>query len=233
MRRLLATMACDLRLQYRHGFHLAAAAVAVALGGVLILLRVPDGLLDRLLPAFVLGTLLITAFYGTAGQVLLEKSEGSLAMRDATPLRPHEYLAAKAATWALASVAASLIVVLAVRGPAFQPLLFLAGTAAAGTLLVFAGFAAVSFRPGAKGFLASSLLWVLALVPPCLPAFGFPDHLWLRLHPLAAPFALLRASFTGAGAGEIAYGLAASAAWALAGLRACKGGFVRLRQAGE
>lgn len=228
MRRLAATLACDLRLQYRNGFLLAAALVALI--WVLGLSQVPDAVLDRLLPAFLVSNLIVNTFYFTAGQVFLEKEEGTLAMRDATPLRPHEYLASKAATLALLSVAESLIIVLSVRGPAFQPVLFILGIAAAAALLVLAGFAAISRYPSVNEFLLPSTLWVAAFVPPFLPAFGLADGRWLRLHPLDPPLTLLRASFAGAGAGEIAYGLAASAAWALAGLLAGKGAFERLRR---
>jgi fluoroquinolone transport system permease protein len=231
MRRLLATLACDLRLQYRHGILLAAAGAALV--WVLALLRVPDAVLDRRLPAFLLAHLLPVAFYLTAAQVIREKAEGSLAMRDASPLRPHEYLAAKALLGSLLSVAAGLAIALVVRGPVFRPLLLVLGAAAAGTLLVFAAFLAVSLRPAWKGFLPSSLLWVAACLPPFLPALGLGDGPLLRLHPLDGAMTLLRAAFTGAGTGEIAYGLAASAAWALVGLRACKGACERLRQAGE
>lgn len=231
MRRLAATLACDLRIQYRYGYPLAAACLA--LPWILVPALVPGATPDRLLPVFIVCNLLVNAFYFTAGLALLEKAEGTLAMRAASPLRPHEYLASKAATLGLLSLPATLAMVLLLRGPAFQPVLLLAGTAAACILLVFAGFIAASLAPTVPGFLLSSLLWVPAFLPPLLPGFGLADSPLLRIHPLDPPLALLRASFSGGGAGEIAYGLAGSAAWALVGLRGCKSAFERLRQAGE
>ena len=52
MRRLLAAVACDARLQYRNGFYAAAGFVAVAL--VLLLRLVPDPYVGWLMPMLVL-----------------------------------------------------------------------------------------------------------------------------------------------------------------------------------
>lgn len=228
MRRLAAALRCDIRIQYRNGFYAAAALVAAF--WMLGLSRLPDAALARLLPPFLLSNLMINTFYFVAGQVLLEKDEGSLSMIDVTPLRPHEYLASKVGTLAFLSALESLLIALAACGPGFRIPPFLAGIAAASALLTLAGFIVVSRYDSINAFLMPSALVVLAFAPPFLPYFGFAESRWMFLHPLQAPLTLLRAAFETRPALEIAYGLAWSGLWAAAALLLCKRALVRMRE---
>src|SRR4051794_35315548 len=78
--RLIATILCDVRLQFRNGFYYATAFVtaiyALALSQVS---GEPLGLsIATLFPVFVLDSMVVGTFYFVAGQVLLEKGEGTL-----------------------------------------------------------------------------------------------------------------------------------------------------------
>jgi fluoroquinolone transport system permease protein len=227
MRRLAWSLACDVRVQFRNGFHAAAAFVAAF--WILGLARVPDAALDGVLAAFVLSNLFIGTFYFVAGQVLLEKMEGTLSMADVTPLRPHEYLAAKAGSLILLAMLENGLIVLAARGADFRVLPLLAGIAAAGALLTLAGFAAVSRYGSINEFLFPSFLITLAFAPPFLPYLGLERSPWYLLHPLQAPLTLLEAAFRPVGAAGIPYGAGYSLLWTAIALAPCKRAFERLR----
>lgn len=231
LKRLASTLALDMRLQYRHGIPYAAALAALI--GIAGSIRLPDAALDRLLPVFILSNLILHAFYFASGLVLREKREGTLAMLDLTPLRPHEYLASKAATLVLLSGAANLAMVLAARGRGFQPLPLAAGMAAGGTLLVLLGFAAVSRVSSWKEFLLPSAAYVLVLLAPLLPQLGWAESRWFLLHPMQAPLTLIRAAFRPVAPWELAYGAGYSLLWSVIGLAACRWAFARLRETRE
>ena len=61
MRRLLATMHCDVRLQVRNGFYYAVVLVLACWG--LLMWQLPAFDWRLFLPALVLGNLIMTAFY--------------------------------------------------------------------------------------------------------------------------------------------------------------------------
>jgi fluoroquinolone transport system permease protein len=79
MKRLIATVRCDVTLQLRHGFYYATAFVLIFC--VVVASRIPSLDLSWLLPALLLGNLLLNTFYFIGGLVLLEKSEGALEAR--------------------------------------------------------------------------------------------------------------------------------------------------------
>ena len=94
MRRLVAAVGWDFRLQWRFGFFLVGAIVAVV---TIALLRPFVGEeLGFLIPVWALGNLAVTTFYFAACLVLFEKGEGTLEAIVVSPLRPSEYLASKA-----------------------------------------------------------------------------------------------------------------------------------------
>ncbi|MDX1414924.1 MAG: hypothetical protein R3293_12085, partial [Candidatus Promineifilaceae bacterium] len=100
MTRLASSMKWDARLQWRNGFYYAALIVIIV--WTLLLSQIPNTLasigsssLAWLLPAAVLGNLLIGTFYFMGGLLLLEKGEGTLEAQIVTPLRSSEYLISK------------------------------------------------------------------------------------------------------------------------------------------
>lgn len=211
MRRLLSTARCDLELQARNGLYAATAFVLlIVLAG---LASLPAAGLARLLPAVALNTLGVTAFYFSAALALLERAEGSATARLVTPLRPAEYLAARAGSLALLGVAQHLAMGFVLLGLTAALLPLAAGVALAAAILALAGYAATRGRRTISDFLLPSMPWLALLLAP-LPAdlLDWRSPL-LWLHPLQGPLALMRAAVAPAPPWEPAAGLLAGLAW--------------------
>jgi len=227
VRRWVAAVRCDIRVQYRNGFY-AATALMTAFW-MLGLARLPREALARFLPPFLLANLFLNAFLFVSRQVMLEKKEGSLPMLAVTPLRPHEYLAAKIGSLALLAALESFPIALVSFGPGFRFPQFMAGIMAASALLTLAGFIVVSRYDSVRAFLIPSALAAFALALPLLPYIGFAESRWWFLHPLEGPLSLLRAAFEKRPAWEAAYGLVYPALWAAVALLLCKRALARMR----
>lgn len=236
MSRLLTAIRSDLVLQVRNGFYAATALVTV----VWIAILAQAGALDLrpLLPALLVGNLLIGTFFFLGGQVLLEKGEATLAAQAVTPLRPGEYLAAKVLTLTALSLAESLALLPWVaRGPLHLPLLA-AGVAGAGAIYCLAGFVAVARYQAINEYLLPAGGYVSALWVPLIAALAGWPAAWFAWHPLAGPLALVAAA-TGGGpidGGLVLYGLGATLAWIAVLARAADQTFrrqIRARGTGE
>ena len=216
MRRLLSTARCDVELQARNGLYTATGFVlAVTLAG---LSAIPAAGVERLLPALALNTLAVTAFYFSAALALLERAEGSAVGRLVTPLRPAEYLAARAGTLALLGAAQHAAVGLLLLGPEPGVLAVTAGAGLAAALLALGGYAAAAGHASVSEFLLPSVPWVGLLMAPLLAdVLGWRSPL-LWLHPLQGPLMLMRAGVSPAPVWEPALGLVLSLAWAVAAL---------------
>lgn len=193
MKRLTATIACDVRLQVRNGFYYAAGFVAFF--WVLALSRVPVENLGGFMPVFILANLLINTFYFIAGLVLLEKGEGTLMAQVVTPLRIWEYLASKVITLTGLSLLENLLIVGLGYGLNFNLLPLLIGMSLATTLYTLVGFVAVSRYDSINEYLFPSFLYTLVFIPPFLPYMGLGESWLFYLHPLQAPLLLTKAVF--------------------------------------
>lgn len=212
MNRLFATIAADLRLQLRNGFY-AATGFVLAVTGALALFAAQQFDLGWLLPLVVLNNLMITAFYFIAALVLLEKAEGSLQARAVTPLRPSEYVWAKVATLVLLSLAHNLLFALLLRGMGLNVVLLAAGVVVATAQLTLVGFAAVARYDALNTYLFPSLPVAAALMFPLLPYTLGWEHPLLYLHPLQAPFELMRAAVMPRPIWRIGYGFVYGVFW--------------------
>jgi fluoroquinolone transport system permease protein len=193
VKRLWATMVCDVRLQVRHGFYYAAAVLL--LFNVAILTQLPQETVAWLLPPFLLVNLLINCFYFVGGLMLLEKAEGTLAVQIITPLRPAEYLLAKVLTLSILSLAENGVMVALVWGINGAMVWLLLGLIAAASLLTCAGLIVAVRYAGINEYLMPSLLYTTLLTAPLFPYAGAgPAWLW-AWHPLHGAFTLLQAPF--------------------------------------
>lgn len=211
MNRLAATIASDIRLQFRNGFYYAAAFVAFF--WIVGLSQVPAGGLRWLMPVFILSNLLINTFYFMGGLVLLEKGEGTLLAQVVTPLRTWEYLASKIITLTLLSLVENLLIVGLAYGPNFDPLPLLAGISLAAAIFVLTGFVAVARYDSINEYLFPSFLYTLAFIPPFLDYFGLWTGWLFYLHPLQAPLRLTAAAFQPVAAWQWLYGLLYAGLW--------------------
>lgn len=211
MSRLLATLRCDLTLQARNGFYAATAFV----GGFWVLLLLQAGALDLrwLLPPMLLGNLLIGTFYFIGAQVLLERSEATLAAQALTPLRLGEYLASKVLTLSALALAETLVLTPLLAGWRFAAGPLLAGTLLACVVYCLCGFIVVVRYPAISEYLLPSSLYVALLWLPLLAYMAQWQPWPLLLHPLSPPLALVEAAFSPAPPARLLYGLGGSALW--------------------
>jgi fluoroquinolone transport system permease protein len=216
MSRLLSSARCDFELQARNGLLLATGFVLLIT--LAILRALPPSGLARLLPAVALNSMGITAFYFSAALTLLERAEGSSVARLVTPLRPADYLGARAITLAMLAVAQNGITGLALLGPSPRLLPFVVGIALAAAILALAGYAASAGHTALSGFMLQSVPWLALLLTPMLPdVLGWQSPL-LWLHPIQGPLVLMRAAVAPVPPWELALALVVGLAWSTAAL---------------
>lgn len=230
MRRLLASVRCDVRLQLRNGFYHAAGLVV---GLWALLLYGARGLAwGAVLPALVMGNLVMSTFYFMGGLVLLERGERTLEARVTTPLRTGEYLASKVLTLTALAVVENFLLSLVLAGTGVRVLPLVAGSALAAALFALGGFVAVARYRSINEYLLPSVLYSSALLLPVFAYFGVVESPLLYLHPLQAPLVLLQAAFQPVSAGRLAYGVLYAALWIALFYLAARGAFRRFVVAG-
>ncbi len=215
MKRLLATIRTDLRLQLRNGFYIAAAFVVVVL--VILLRQLPEVSRSLGLPMLVYGNLLINGFFFMAGLVLLEKGEGTLEAQVVTPLRTGEYLASKVITLTALSLLESGLIVLLGVGLDINWLALLAGVALLAPLLALAGFLLVSRYDTLNEFMFPAVGAVAVLSLPLLPFMGLLDNVlqgnWVYVMPVQASWLFLQAAVAPVETWQVIYALVAGVLW--------------------
>lgn len=228
--RLRHSILWDLRLQIRRGY--PWIALGLLLAGMVALRLLPVEVRQGDLGwGLLLVYMLLAVFLPLCRHIRREKSEGILVWLNATPLRPHEYLAAKIAAWAPVSVAGGLVLAFASHGPDFRPLPLLAGVLLALILSVMAAFIAMAYPRNPATAVLSALLAALALALPLLPqGTGFG----LFLHPMLTVIALVTQAFNPFHPMQIwilALGLGSASIWLGAGLFLCKRAYGHARSA--
>lgn len=216
MKRFLATLRCDLTIQFRNGFFAVSALLAVI--WIVLLRQVPFGDVDigTLIPPVLVQHLLVTTFYFVGGLVLLEKGEGTLAGLVVTPLHDAEYLLAKVVSLTLLTVLESLLIIVAVYGTRFQLLPLLGGMLLLGSFYTLCGFVAIARYDSINEYLLPSVAVVSLLMLPLAGYFGMWNSPLLYAHPVQPMLTLMRAAFVPATAWEIAYGIVGSLGWVTA-----------------
>lgn len=193
MRRLLATIHCDVTLQLRQGFYYASVFVLVVC--VAVVSRIPTLNLSWLLPTLVLGNLMMNTFYFIGGLILLEKGEGTLEAQVVTPLRTWEYLASKISTLTLLALVENIVIVILLAGFRFEVLPMAMSIVLTSILYCLAGVVAVVRYDSINKYLMPSVLYSSLLSAPLLPYMIQWDGWLLYLHPLQATLLLTQAAF--------------------------------------
>jgi fluoroquinolone transport system permease protein len=225
MKRLQATLLCDVRLQLRNGFYYAA--LVVVLVWVALFRQIPGSNLAQIFPVLILGNLLINTFYFLGGLVLLEKDEGTLTAQIVTPLRQNEYLAAKLLTLTALSLLENVALALVAFGFGLNLWPLLLGITLAAGLYCLAGFLVVVRYNSINEYLMPSMLYTSALSLPMVAYLGQWDHWLIYLHPLQAPLILLQAAWQPAPWWHWLYGLVYSLLWLSILYRASQRAFYR------
>jgi fluoroquinolone transport system permease protein len=211
MKRLLATIRCDVMLQLRHGFYYATAFVLICC--VAVVSRIPSLNLNWLLPALVLGNLLLNTFYFIGGLILLEKGEGTLEAQVVTPLRSWEYLASKVGTLTLLGLVENTVIVMLLAGFGFNLLPLAASLILTAMLYCLAGVIAVVRYASINEYLMPSVVYTSLLLVPLLPYLTQWDTWLFYLHPMQATLLLAQAAFQPVAYWQVIYGVLYSALW--------------------
>ena len=193
MRRLVSAIKQDLRLQFRHGFyHVYAIISALYIVG---LRMSPQAVRELLLPILIFSDPGMLGFYFIAALVLFEKEARSLQAVSVTPLRPSEYLLAKAISLSTLAVLASLVV--AGLGWELTPrlLMLVPVVGVCGVLVVFAGFAFVVRHNTFSMFLLQSIPVLIVLGIPILGPLGLMQSPLYYLFPSYPALLAIRGIF--------------------------------------
>lgn len=213
MSRFASAVRLDLLLQKRYGFYYAGAFVTLV--WIVLLLPLPDSLLDLAVPLIVFTDLAVVGFYFIAGMVIFEKGEETLFALISTPLRFREYLGSKLLTLTALAMVISLAVAVAGYGLDFNPVFFLLGVVLASMISALLGFITVAPFSSISSYLVPSSL---ALIPMGLPVFHFLG-LWegsvLYLLPTQGALLLLGGAFApgSLAAWQVAYALVYGFLW--------------------
>jgi fluoroquinolone transport system permease protein len=213
--RLAATAWCDIRLQWRNGFYLVTAIMLGCFVAFLAYVPLPNA--AQLLPALIIGNLLITTFYFVGALTLLERGEGTLLAQTVTPLRAGEYVAARVVSLTLLAIIENVAIAFAGVGVDLHLPLLLVGIALAAILFILAGFVVVARYATINEYLMPSMIYTTLLTLPLIPALTGWRHPLFYLHPLQAPLTLLMAAFAPASAWQIVYGIGYSLFWVVCG----------------
>lgn len=223
MKRILATIKCDIQLQTRHGFYYASAFF-ILLWSVL-LTSLPAQGLAYILPAFIANHLVINTFFFIGGLVLLEKGEGSLLAQAVTPLRSKEYLISKLVTLVGLALAENVALVSLGYGGRFNEVWLIAGISGTAVLFCLVGFLVVIRYSSVNEYMFPSFLYLAVLNIPLLPYAGVGEAWMFYWHPVQAPLILLQAAFTETAVWQILFALGYTLLWLGLLLRASQQAF--------
>jgi fluoroquinolone transport system permease protein len=211
MKRLLATILLDIRMQFRQGFYFASAFVAVVF--VILLKQIPDFNYALFWPAIILNNLTVNSFYFMSGLVLLEKGEGTLEAQIVTPLRKSEYLISKVVSLGLLSLIETIAIVVLISGVGFNWLALIAGVSFLIASFSLYGFIVVARYDSISDFIFPSVLWTLLYSVPLLYYFDIWPTPLMFLHPIQATLVLIQAAFESVPPWQVMYGVLYSLLW--------------------
>lgn len=231
MRRFVATLRNDVRLQLRQGFYVAGAFVAAI--WIVILSQLPPDGVRVALPAFLFLNGLTTTFFFVAGLVLFEKREGVLEALVVTPLREDEYLAAKVTTLTVLATIEGVAIVLLGWGTDLHLAPILLGSLIVGVLYTLFGFLVVFRYDSINEFLLPGSLFMAVVQLPVVSSFGVWDAPYFWLWPTKGALLLFQAGFSPLGAVEWAYALLYSGLWIAALVELVRRAFRRFVVRGE
>ncbi len=209
--RLLATISTDIRLQVRNGFYAAVGFLLVVY--VVLINLIPPFDWAYALPSLLLGNLAVATFFFIAGQVLLEKQEGTITAQIVTPLSFGILIGSKVLTLTLLSLVENGVLALLTVGLDIDFLALLAGLTLASAVYCLAGFAVVSRYDSINQFLLPAFPWVALANLPILDSLGLWSSPVLWLHPLQPAMTLLHGAVAGIDLVQWLYGLLASLMW--------------------
>ncbi len=215
MKRLFATLVCDVVLQFRNGFYYVTIFVIVVWG--IFASQIPHQGLSWELAGMIGGNLLINTFFYVAGLVLLEKGEGTLEAQVITPLRKEEYIISKGISLGLLSVLENVLITIFWAGLNFSALPLVLGILLGSTLYVLAGLVAVMSYSSVNEFLFPSMGYTFLLMLPLAGFFGLLPESVFFIHPTYAALMIMKSAFVSIPVMTLIFSVVYLCAW-IAGL---------------
>lgn len=209
--RALAAVKTDIVFQYRHGFY--AAYLAVTVFYIVLLRLLPPGPAAALAPVLLFTDPAVLGFFFVGGLVLFERKQNLLEGYLVTPLRPGEYLFAKALSLSLISFWTSLAIIWLGLGAPFNPLLLLAGVALTAPFFTLVGLTLAMRSRTLNGFILFSFVTAPLFAIPLAEYFGLFTHPLLYLVPGRGGMLLLAGSLRGIAPADILYSTLSLAFW--------------------
>ncbi|MDO9536473.1 MAG: ABC transporter permease [Bacillota bacterium] len=223
--RALAAIKADMLFQYRHGFYAVYFLITVFYIVLLRLLPPEPG--TFLAPVLLFTDPAVLGFFFVGGLVLFERKQNLLEGFLVTPLRPGEYLLAKALSLSLISLGTSLAIAwLGVRVP-FNPLLLLTGVSLTAPIFTLVGFTLAVRSRTLNSFILVSFLLTPVFVFPLAEYFGLFTHPLLYLAPGRGGMLLLVGSFRGISPTDAALSTLSLAFWVVLAFLWAKKSFYR------
>ncbi len=212
--RALSAVKTDLVFQYRHGFYAAYLVVTVFYIVLLRLLPPQPGAV--LAPALLFTDPAVLGFFFVGGLVLFERKQNLLEGFLVTPLRPGEYLFAKALSLSLISLGTSLAIIwLGVKAP-FNPLLLLTGVGLTAPFFTLVGVTLAVRSRTLNGFILISFLTAPLFAIPLAEYFGLFTHPLLYLVPGRGGMLLLAGSLQGIAPTDVLFSTLSLTFWLVA-----------------
>jgi fluoroquinolone transport system permease protein len=193
MNRLSVALRLEITLQRRYKF--LHAAVFSGVLWLALLLPMPTDLRSTAEPYVILGDLMIVGYFFVAGSVFFEKGERTLDAVVATPLRFHEYLAAKVITLTALSILLAVFVATMTHGVDYNLLLVVLGAALGTVLMLLLGFLTVLPFTSVSDWFMPSVLPIALFNLPIVHYSGLWEAPWFYLVPTQGPLLLLGAAF--------------------------------------
>jgi len=204
-------------VQFRQGIFYAAVFVAAV--WVLMLYWIPDAGIEPLLVSILFIDLGVFGFFFMPGLYYLEKNERVLEGLVVTPLRPWEYLIAKAAVLSAAAFAVGAAVTLLVYGAELNWLWFVLSMLAMSYPLSLLGFVIAARFNAICAYLLPASFFLAVLRTPLLTYFDIGPGPLLYLRPSGPGMILLTASFGHAPLWQLIFALLYSALLCIAATR--------------
>jgi fluoroquinolone transport system permease protein len=210
MKRLLSTLYLDLTLQIRNGLYAATALLTLLWMAVFWQASLD---LRGLLPAMLVGNLLVGTFFFIGGLVLLEKDERLPLALLTTPLRFGEYLGSKSLTLTVLALIETLLLAGMATQWQLHWLWLVLGSGLAALIYCLVGYAfVVRYQSINEALLPAAGVAGVLWIPLFADLLGW-QHWALALLPLSGPLALVHAALAQQPTQQIVAALLISAIW--------------------
>jgi len=202
MKRFANTLLSDIRYQWRYGFYFIYAFMTAVF--IVILRILPESWRQTALVLTLLSDPALLGFFFIGGILQLERGEGILDALFSTPLRPWEYIAAKALSLGTISTLAGVLIGIGSGIPGIRFALLIPAMLFSSVCFTFIGISASVNLKSMNAFLSVDGMWeALLLFPPLLLLMGiafaplevFPGSIALRLMQASAGLPVFPAGY--------------------------------------